>query len=411
MADSAVTPFEARLRELAERGVEGVVEFADAVVAEGIRRGASDIHVEPFGDALLVRFRLDGVLHPALQVPTECPTNVVSRFKVLADLLTYQSDMPQEGRIPRERVNAPADLRVSSFPTVRGEKVVVRLFDPETQDVRLEALGYPPAVREELELQIQNPGGILLLTGPAGSGKTTTIYAALRYLLEKSGGARHVVTVEDPVERMLPGVTQTQVHPGTGLTFARCLRSLMRQDPEVIVIGEIRDRETAEIAMEAGLTGHLVISTIHSGSAAGVFTRLLEMKIEPYLASSAVNLIVAQRLVRRLCPECRRPVRAREELLGLPGDLLGRAQAAAGCDQCFNTGYRGRTVLVEALKNAKPIREEVLQRAATETIHLTAISQGMRPLHEAALEAVAQGVTSPGEIRRVLGQESGAEGT
>ena len=409
MSDGSMTPFEARLRELAERGVEGVVEFADAVVAEGIRRGASDIHVEPFGAALLVRFRLDGVLHPALQVPTQFPANVVSRFKVLADLLTYQSDVPQEGRIPRERVGAPADLRVSSFPTVRGEKVVIRLFDPETQDVRLEELGYPPAVREELELQIQNPGGILLLTGPAGSGKTTTIYAALRYLLEKSGGARHVVTVEDPVERMLSGVTQTQVHPGTGLTFARCLRSLMRQDPEVIVIGEIRDRETAEIAMEAGLTGHLVISTIHSGSAAGVFTRLLEMKIEPYLAASAVHLVVAQRLVRRLCPACRRPVRAREELLGLPEDLLRQAQAPAGCDQCFHTGYRGRTVLVEALKNAKAIREEVLQRAATETIHLTAISHGMRPLHEAALEAVAQGMTSPGEIRRVLGQDSGAE--
>lgn len=406
MSDEAVALFEARLRDLAKRGVDGVVEFADAVIGEGIRRGASDIHIEPSGASLLVRFRLDGVLHPAMQIATDVPGNVVSRFKILADLLTYQSDTPQEGRIPRDRVGAPADLRVSSFPTVRGEKVVIRLFDPETQDVRLDALGYPSEVREELEKQVQNPGGILLLTGPAGSGKTTTIYAALRFLLEKSGGARHVVTVEDPVERMLPGVTQTQVHPGTGLTFARCLRSLMRQDPEVIVIGEIRDRETAEIAMEAGLTGHLVISTIHSGSAAGVFTRLLEMKTEPYLAASAVNLIVAQRLVRRLCPACRRPVRRAEELLGLPEALIGKAYGPGGCGDCFNTGYHGRTVLVEALKSSKAIRQEVLQRAATEAIHLTAISHGMCPLYDSAVEAAAQGVTSPAEVRRVLGQDA-----
>jgi type II secretory ATPase GspE/PulE/Tfp pilus assembly ATPase PilB-like protein len=394
--------FRKRLNELAGRGPEGVIDLVDAVIREGLRCGASDIHIEPAEGLILVRYRLDGVLHPAVEARTPCGLNIVARVKVLADLLTYQTDTPQEGRINRDKVGASADLRASTFPTVRGEKVVLRLFDPRTQDVRLAELGYPEGLRLEMEGQLQRPSGVILLTGPAGSGKTTTIYAALRYVLDLSGGARNVVTVEDPVERMIAGITQTQVHPATGLTFARCLRSLMRQDPEVIVVGEIRDRETAEIAIEAGLTGHLVISTIHSGTTAGVFTRLLDMGVEPYLAASAVNYVVAQRLVRKLCPQCRRPA----EAAGLPEEAAGKACDAAGCEACFGTGYRGRTVVAEALRMTKRLSVRIHERAATEVLAVDAVESGMRPLRDAALDALCAGITSAAEVRRVLGPEA-----
>jgi len=401
--------FEARLRELADQQTDGICGLVDEILAEGIRRQASDIHMEPSETGLLLRYRLDGVLHPPLIVPTDLSQNVVARVKVLADLLTYRTDTPQEGRIDRDKVDAPSDLRVSTFPTVRGEKAVIRLFDPKTQNVQLNDLGYPDAVLEELERQLQMPKGVILLTGPAGSGKTTTIYAALQSILDASASAKNVVTVEDPVERMMNGVTQTQVHPATGLTFARCLRSLMRQDPEVIVIGEIRDRETAEIAVEAGLTGHLVISTIHSGTASGVFTRLLEMDIEPHLLTSALSLVVAQRLVRKLCTECRQPIQQDHDLLGLPTDLLGAARAPHGCAHCFDTGYDGRTVLAEALTTTEALRKAVLQRASTERLESVAVDQGMVPLGRRAMAAVRNGVTSPAEVRRVLGPDWACE--
>ena len=394
--------FRNRLNALAARGPEGVIDLVDAVIGEGLRRGASDIHIEPAEGLILTRFRLDGVLHPAVETRTPCGLNIVARVKVLADLLTYQTDTPQEGRINRDKVGASSDLRASTFPTVRGEKVVLRLFDPRTQDVRLEELGYPEGVRREMESQLQRPTGVILLTGPAGSGKTTTIYAALRYILDLCGGARNVVTVEDPVERMVAGITQTQVHPATGLTFARCLRSLMRQDPEVIVVGEIRDRETAEIAVEAGLTGHLVISTIHSGTTSGVFTRLLDMGVEPYLAASAVNYVVAQRLVRKLCPQCRRPAADAE----LPEGAAGKAFDAGGCEACFGTGYRGRTVIAEGLRMTRRLSARIHERAATEVLAVDAVESGMRPLRDAALDALCAGITSAAEARRVLGPEA-----
>ena len=397
--------FEKRLADLAGQGAQGICELVDVMIGEGLRREASDIHIEPSDDGVSLRYRLDGVLHPAIRIKSPVGGNVIARVKVLADLLTYHTDVPQEGRIDREKVAASSDLRVSTFPTVRGEKAVIRLFDEKTQDVQLDQLGYPEPVRAELECQLLTPKGLILLTGPAGSGKTTTIYAALRFILEGAGGARNIVTVEDPVERMLEGVTQTQVHPATGLTFARCLRSLMRQDPEVIVVGEIRDRETAAIAVEAGLTGHLVISTIHSGAASGVFTRLLEMQVEPHLLNSSVNFIVAQRLIRKLCASCRKPIDSEVGLLGLPRDLFGAACESAGCDQCFGTGYLGRTVLVEALRTNDAIRKAVLDRVSTEALARIACDQGMKSLAESGIAAVRDKVTSPAEIRRVLGPE------
>jgi type II secretory ATPase GspE/PulE/Tfp pilus assembly ATPase PilB-like protein len=398
-----------RLTELAARGIEGVIPLVEEILQEGILRGASDIHIEPAPDALLIRYRLDGVLHPAVEVPCRNAANAVSRVKVLADLLTYQSDVPQEGRINREKLDAPTDLRVSTFPTVRGEKAVVRLFDPATRDVRLEQLGYPKAVRRAIEHSLAMPKGVIFLTGPAGSGKTTTIYAALRHILEHSRGERHIVTVEDPVERILPGVTQTQIHPPSGLTFARCLRSLMRQDPEVILVGEVRDRETAEIAVEAGLTGHLVISTIHSGTVAGVYSRLLDMRVPPHLIASSVSFVAAQRLVRKLCPACRKPVEDPAQLRCLPGDLAGKAYVAAGCNNCFDTGYSGRTVIVEAAEMSSALHQKILASAASEEMESAAVSLGMMPLHEAAVAAVRDGITSPDEVVRVLGPERSEE--
>jgi len=324
---------------------------------------------------------------------------------VLAELLTYQTDMPQEGRIDKEKVGASSDLRVSTFPTVHGEKAVIRLFDREAETIQLTDLGYADTIRMELERQLQMPAGVALLTGPAGSGKTTTIYAGLKYILKTTGNARNIVSVEDPVERVLDGITQTEVRPVAGLTFARCLRSLMRQDPEVIVIGEIRDEETAGIAIEAGLTGHLVISTIHSGAAAGVFTRLLEMNVEPYLIASSVRFVVAQRLVRKLCEQCRRVVDTEAELSGLPADLLGKAYQPVGCARCFGTGYHGRTVIAEALKTNEPIRKAILARADKDTLTNVATELGAKSLAEAAVDAVRGGITSPAEVRRVFGPE------
>jgi len=396
---------QARLNELASRGADGVCDFVSEILAEGIRRGASDIHIEPGADRVTFRLRLDGVLHPGMGVRTPIPANIVARVKVLADLLTYQTDVPQEGRINREKAGAQSDLRVSTFPTVHGEKVVIRLFDPMTQGVRLEDLGYPESLLAALQRQLQMPRGVILFTGPAGSGKTTTIYAALKYILDQTGSARNIVTVEDPVERVLPGVTQTQVHPATGLTFARCLRSLMRQDPEVIVIGEIRDRETAEIAVEAGLTGHLVISTIHSGTAAGVLTRLLNMKVEPYLIASSVTFTAAQRLVRKLCLACRQRITRPGDLLGLSSDLLGAAYGPVGCEACFRTGYAGRTVIVECLATSRAIWDRIIEHAAGEALEAVAEEGGMVPLRQAAVQAVKAGITSPAEIRRVFGPE------
>lgn len=392
--------FQHRMAELAAQGAEGVAALVDEIIREGLRRAASDIHIEPAPGGVQVRFRQDGVLLPAVEAATDRASNLIARIKVLADLLTYHTNVPQEGRIDRAKVNSPSDLRVSTFPTVHGEKAVLRLFDPTTQSVALGELGYAPALREQFESRLREPGGAILLTGPAGSGKTTTIYAAVQYILQASKGARNVVTIEDPVERILPGATQTQVHPASGLTFARCLRSMMRQDPEVIVVGEIRDGETAGIAIEASLTGHMVISTIHSGAACGVLTRLLEMGVEPYLLTSALSFAVAQRLVRLLCPDCRVEISSAQA--GLP-ELAGPIYESAGCEKCFGTGYRGRTIIAEALAMTPPMRRKVMERPTAEDLAEAAIVAGMVPLRQAALDRIRAGETSPSEMLRVLG--------
>jgi len=401
------------------------------VITRGIAHGASDIHLEPMPDALAVKLRIDGVLQEVARIRGAVRANVIARVKVLADLLTYRTDIPQEGRIeghtfdpappkPREGRDEPnfrpdghsrreteatrsgVDLRVSTFPTIHGEKAVIRIFDPAKRTFQMDDLGFPREVRAELERFLVRPQGVILLTGPAGSGKTTTIYASLHLLSERAGGTRNIVSIEDPVEYAVPGVTQTQINLPAGLTFSRSLRSLLRQDPEVIMVGEIRDAETAKIAIEAGLTGHLVMSTVHTGSACGVFGRLLDMGVEPFLVSSAVTAVLAQRLVRMVCPKCRQPVTQDPGFQGLKERCGARAFQGTGCDSCLNTGYSGRTVLAEFLAVNEEMRQAILRKSDHAALENIAASAGMKPLLEQGIELVRQGATSPAELRRVM---------
>jgi type II secretory ATPase GspE/PulE/Tfp pilus assembly ATPase PilB-like protein len=379
MAPQAPTDLQTQLDALARTGPERACRLVETVLGDAVRRGASDVHLEPTHAALEVRYRLDGVLHTVAALDRELAPNVVARLKVLAELLTYRVDVPQEGSIREAAGGQGVEMRVSTFPTIHGEKVVVRLFDPTGRLLDLDDLGLAPDLLAALKALLGERTGAILLTGPSGSGKTTTIYACLRQLAR--AGGRHIVTIEDPVEQVLEGVSQAQARPGTEFDFARGLRSLVRQDPEVIMIGEVRDPETAGIAVEAALTGHLVFSTLHAGSACGVVGRLLDMGVEPYLLTSGLRAILNQRLVRRRCPAC----------------------AGACCDGCAGTGYCGRILLAELLTLDAPLRQAILARSDTAALEAAADRPGRRTLRGAAARAVADGLTTPGEIERVLG--------
>ncbi len=396
---TAVATVSERLTRGGEAAVPSVV---DALVRTAVAAGASDLHLEPTARDLEVRLRIDGVLRDAGRLDGRFRANLVARLKVLADLVSYRSDLPQEGRIPRERVGLEVDARVAVFPTLWGEKVVVRLFDPSRRSLDLEGIGLPDRERGLFESFLHRPGGTLVLTGPSGSGKTTLIYALLRQLVQSGGRGLSIVTVEDPIEQALDGVTQTQVNPAVGLNFAASLRSLLRQDPEVIVVGEARDRETARIAVEAGLTGHRVITTLHSGSAAGAFARLLEMEIEPYLLTSSISLVTAQRLLRLLCPACRVPGPVRGAT-GIWAPLGGRPGFhARGCEACAGSGYRGRALVAELLPMEEGVREAVLRREDTPTLHAAAVRAGMTPLADAASLWIDEGRTDLTELLRIM---------
>jgi type II secretory ATPase GspE/PulE/Tfp pilus assembly ATPase PilB-like protein len=386
-------PFAADLQTaldgLEQAGPERVSKAIDLILADAVRRAASDVHLEPTNGGVEVRYRLDGVLQPVARLHRELAPNLVARLKVLAELLTYRLDIPQEGRIAEAAGRYGADMRASTFPTVHGEKAVVRLFDPSGRVLDLDQLGLPPAVYDELLAMLRERTGAILLTGPSGSGKTTTIYACLRHLVRVSGGGRHIVTIEDPVEQVIEGISQSQARPGTEFDFARGLRSLLRQDPEVIMIGEVRDPETASIAAEAALTGHLVFTTLHAGSACGVVGRLLDMGVEPYLVTSGLKGILNQRLVRRLCTECRRGA--------------GEAWEAVGCAACAGTGYRGRLLLAEWLTLDAPLRRAILTRSDTTALETAADRPGRPTIWTAAGDSIAAGATSRAEVERVLG--------
>lgn len=362
--------------------------MVDLVLDESDRLAASDVHFQPTATGLDVRFRIDGVLQPIAVLPRELAPNVIARLKVLAELLTYRNDVPQEGSIRVAAGSRASERRVSTFPTVHGENAVVRVFNPAAGLFTLDDLGLPTDVLADLGGLLREQSGVVLLTGPSGSGKTTTIYACLRRLAAETP-ARHIVTIEDPVERLLDGVSQSQARPGTEFDFARGLRSLLRQDPEVIMVGEVRDRETAAVAVEAALTGHLVFSTLHAGSACGVVGRLLEMGVEPYLLTGGIKAILNQRLLRRLCDDCKRADGANWE--------------AIGCERCGGTGYRGRFVIAELLTPTPELRVAVLRKADTDALQDVAVRSGWATIRDRADAAVATGQTSRIEVQRVLG--------
>jgi type II secretory ATPase GspE/PulE/Tfp pilus assembly ATPase PilB-like protein len=348
-----------------------------------------------------VLYRLDGVLQLAGTLPRSLLPNVIARLKLLANMITYRTDIPQEGRI-REGGDE-VEKRVSTFPTHFGEKAVIRMFGGSSQFTRLEDLGLPEEIPQTLSQLLNETSGAILFTGPAGSGKTTTLYTCLRELSAASKGGRSLMTLEDPIEMLVPGVAQAQINQAAGLDLAVGLRSMMRQDPEVIGVGEIRDLATAEVAFQASLTGHLLLCTFHAGSAAGVIGRLAEMGIEPYVMISGVRAIVCQRLVRRLC-DCARPADHLDQLLGLN---VASARITVGCERCRGTGYRGRVVLAEIFTPSETrIRRAI--RAQADTVHLEemALRSGMVRLSERANHAVEAGITDPAEIRRVLGISS-----
>ena len=375
------------------------------IIQDAVDSGASDIHIEPWESTLVVRVRLSGVLTELVHLPLELLEKVSGRLKVMADLISYQTDLPQEGHVPGDPALGGAELRLSVFPTVRGEKIVIRVFDPRSRSFDLEALGFDRKSLAMFVHLLTRPSGLILLTGPTGSGKTTAIYSALYHLSQRAGPTVSISTVEDPVECHLPMVSQAQVNRAREFTYPIALRSLMRQDPEVIMIGEIRDAETAAIAVQAGLTGHLVISTIHSGTTSGVFARLINMEIEPFLLSSSIIGVVGLRLIRNNCRHCIHPYRPEPSLLTMvPPELLTTAtfMKGAGCRECLHTGFLGRTALTEMLIADEVLRDAILQKLPTRTLQQIAVGQGMKTLWHTGLDRVVQGSTTIDELLRVV---------
>ncbi len=379
------------------------VKLVNWIINKAVSDRASDIHVEPQENDLRVRFRIDGVLHEMTRSPKSAQAAIISRFKIMADMDISESRKPQDGHCAVTVGGHKMDLRVSTLPTVYGERVVLRILRKDSILLRLEDLGFLPSALERFESSFRKPYGAILVTGPTGSGKSTTLYAAINVLNLPD---RHILTAEDPVEYRLPGINQCQVHAKVGLTFARALRSFLRCSPDVILVGEIRDQETAQIAIESALTGHLVLSTLHTNDAPGAVTRLIEMGVEPFLVSSAVDCILAQRLARRLCGECKvEDTPSRDVLLraGFREDNLPeRVYKAGGCKKCGNTGYRGRMGVHEVMLMTEEVGKLTIEEASSEEIKKVAVEQGMLTLREDGLEKVRSGATSIEEIVRVI---------
>jgi type IV pilus assembly protein PilB len=380
-----------------------VIQLVHRVVKEAVERGSSDIHFEPGDEDMRVRYRIDGVLQEAAVIPGSAVPAVVSRVKILSDLDIAERRIPQDGRISLEVSGKPIDLRVATLPCAYGENVVMRILDQSKVMIELEQLGMLPQALERFTKAFSQAHGAVLVTGPTGSGKSTSLYGALNQLntIEKN-----IITIEDPVEYQLDGITQVQVNNKAGLTFAGGLRSMMRADPDIIMVGEIRDRETAQIAIESALTGHLVLSTLHTNDAPGAVTRLIEMGIEPFLVGSAVDCVVAQRLARLLCEECKRRTTIKSEVMRANGFNVGldlEAYEPVGCARCGGSGYKGRIGLYEVMWVSDSIRSLAVAREPAETIAHAAVHEGMMRLREDGLEKVRRGLTSIAEIARVAG--------
>jgi len=382
----------------------GVADAVDLMISQGAYHTASDIHIEPWSDCLSLRYRIDGILQQIAVISQEFQPKVTARLKVLADLVVYRKDVPQDGRIDSEKASCGRPMRISTVPTIRGEKIVIRLLGDSPDLYQLDTLGFHKNITNSLRDIITRSQGTLLLTGPSSSGKTTTIYALLREMMKLQKNATNIVTIEDPVEYTIDKVAQIQVNPHVEFTFANALRSILRQDPEVIMVGEIRDVETAKMAVQAGLTGHFVISTIHSGTAAGVFTRLLDMGIEPFLVASSVSGVLAQRLLRLNCPDCAKPYTPDPILFRHFGqeEEKGEFFRGKGCKACQGIGYRGRASVGEFLQVNLEIAEYVLQRPTTAQLHRLAVSKGMKTLADDAMEKARKGITTIEELARVM---------
>jgi type IV pilus assembly protein PilB len=383
-----------------------VVKFVTTIITQAVHEGASDIHIEPDADVLRVRHRVDGILQEVTTAPKGLQGGVLSRVKIMADLDISERRVPQDGRIQMKVGERDIDLRVSTLPTIYGEKVVLRILDKRQGIVKLPDLGFAPGAFEIVRRMVARPYGLFLVTGPTGSGKTTTLCAALNTI---NTMARNIVTIEDPVEYQLKVVNQVQVNTKAGVTFANGLRSILRQDPDVIMVGEIRDRETATIAIQAALTGHLVFSTLHTNDAPSAVARLIDIGVEPYLIASSLIGVVAQRLVRKICPTCRKPATVPADAFqGITPEGGTHAPAkGAGCSGCRNTGYSGRTGLFELLTVTDAVRELIINRAPASLLKTAALQGGFVPLRQAGLAKAAAGTTTLEEVYRVTQEADG----
>jgi general secretion pathway protein E len=397
---------EQQLRAMAEEAP--VVELVSNLMAQAVEQRASDIHLEPEERIFAVRFRIDGVLHTRLQLPRDRFDAVASRLKLISGMDIAERRLPQDGRMSTRVGGQEMDIRVSALPGVHGESIVMRLLPKERKELGLEKLGFEPDHLAMMKAWTAEANGIVLVTGPTGSGKSTTLYAALA---AANDGLKKIITVEDPVEFQLPAITQIQAHPDIGLTFANALRSILRQDPDVIMIGEIRDLETAEIAVQAALTGHLVLSTLHTNDAISAFTRLVDMGVEPFLVATPIRAVQAQRLVRRLCPHCARPHAVPPQLEAearvfaervLPG-MAPRWMVATGCPQCLNTGYRGRLGIYEMVPVSEAMQHLIVCGASVNDMKKLAREEGCRFLRDDGLLKAWQGLTTVEEVLRVAG--------
>ena len=377
------------------------IRLVNSIIAQAIGDGASDVHLEPQGNEMRVRFRIDGVLSERTTIPRRMVAGVISRVKIMGNLDIAERRVPQDGRVGLRIEKRPVDVRIVTMPSVHGEGIVMRLLTKDHGLLGLDNLGMRPVPFERFDRSIHKPYGAILVTGPTGSGKTTTLYAALNTVNDVG---RNIITIEDPVEYQLAGITQLQVHPRAGLTFATGLRSMLRADPDVIMVGEIRDSDTARIAIEAALTGHLVLSTLHTNDAASAVTRLTEMGVEPFLTASALDCVVAQRLARALCLHCKRPRVLSADYLEKVGYAVGvdlEVYEAHGCSRCAHSGYKGRLGLYEVMNLSEEIRRMCIERTSSSEIRDKAVEQGMRVLRNDGLEKVRLGLTSLEEVSRV----------